>query len=182
MAWIVPILHVCSHWREAALSTPSLWSTIHVEFPGALQMLDRSKGVALSVISYDEMPRKAFDVLDQVLASPLHHIKDFLVRQPHHAYDLDPWGNNHTPLISRRELLDLLAGHHSSLKRVERFQMIHPMPIGNKKLPDGIVAASCSLKHLTINGFGLNWGLLHTFNNLKTFIISSIPDSLRPSM
>ncbi|KAG6829142.1 hypothetical protein H0H92_005546, partial [Tricholoma furcatifolium] len=127
MAWIVPILHVCSHWREAALSTPSLWSTIHVEFPGALQMLDRSKGVALSVISYDAMPRKVFDVLNQVLASPLHHIKDLLVR----------------PKLRRSN-----TGRHN---------------------------------HIPINGFGLNWGLLHTFNNLKTFIIS-IPESQRPSM
>ncbi|KAG6829058.1 hypothetical protein H0H92_005832 [Tricholoma furcatifolium] len=82
LTWITPISHVCSHWREAALSTPSLWSTIHVESPGALQMLERSKGIALSVIAYDLMRKKAFDVFDRVVTCPQHHIKDLVVR-PH---------------------------------------------------------------------------------------------------
>ncbi|KAG6808264.1 hypothetical protein H0H92_004701 [Tricholoma furcatifolium] len=60
--WIRAVSHICSHWREVALSTPSLWSTIDLGYAPAfaLEMLQRSKNVPLSVINAGDVSRKAF--------------------------------------------------------------------------------------------------------------------------
>ncbi|KAG6812110.1 hypothetical protein H0H92_004339 [Tricholoma furcatifolium] len=198
--WIQRVTHVCSHWREVALSTPNLWSTIHLDCPTwALEMLRRSKGVELTVVSYGPMYRAAYNVLYQVLAFHLHRIKILTVwedRVNEYRSVAQPWvqgwvlaDEEAISVHNFRVLLQLLGQHNGPLK-IERLGLSTdaikaPVPftrITGCNLQDAIITALPSLKHLELQGLEINWGLLHTFKNLETLHILAIPDQSQPSL
>ncbi|TFK72245.1 hypothetical protein BDN72DRAFT_876563 [Pluteus cervinus] len=50
LSWVKALTHVCSNWRELALSTPTLWCDILPHEPElALEMLTRSRSTPLSI-------------------------------------------------------------------------------------------------------------------------------------
>ncbi|KAG6825265.1 hypothetical protein H0H92_004253 [Tricholoma furcatifolium] len=186
--WVPLISHVCSHWREVALSTPRLWSTIHVESRArALEMLKRSKDLALSVKSYNMFYHEMYDILYHILASDHHRlrIKDLVVglkcRKRNRRITDSP-----RPLINTQELsqlLELLAQTGGPLK-IQRLE-INADRISHSHNPIGLLDDAFTslrfLKHLSLVGFAFNWKLLQTFESLKTFNISGIPYLFQPS-
>ncbi|KAG6810306.1 hypothetical protein H0H92_012483 [Tricholoma furcatifolium] len=135
--WIKSISHICSHWREVALSTPTLWSTINV----------------------DHSPTWAFEMLRRSKDAPL-------------------------ALVTTRQ--KLLAQHDSTeLKSLELSSVGIDVPNSGQaelQLPDRVITRSASLKHLTLRGYGINWGLSPAFEGLKSFDISVIPRMFEPTM
>ena len=66
--WIV-ITHVCQHWREVALSSPALWTSIHVghAVPEVLQtFFGRSRQAPLKIDVYEKQHRLARAALDLI--------------------------------------------------------------------------------------------------------------------
>ncbi|KAJ7727230.1 hypothetical protein B0H16DRAFT_1894527 [Mycena metata] len=65
------LLHICNAWSEIALSNPALWSTIHLNFPGAeiLQLwLERARNQTLSIALYSGLSDAVVDVIMPSLA------------------------------------------------------------------------------------------------------------------
>ncbi|KAG6806416.1 hypothetical protein H0H92_011431, partial [Tricholoma furcatifolium] len=179
--WIRAVSHICSHWREVALSTPSLWSTIdlgYYEPAWALEMLQRSKNMPLSVINAVLISKKSFPVLVDILDSHLPRIKDLLVEHTP-AFSL-----RRIPTITSKDysaLLSLLSQHDSP--KMERLVMIGTPEFSDAvQLPDRIITRSASLKHLVLDGYGIDWELPPAFEDLKSLTIRHIPKNLQPSM
>ncbi|KAG6813180.1 hypothetical protein H0H92_013300 [Tricholoma furcatifolium] len=185
LEWIRSISHVCSHWREVALSTPALWSTLRLDYPAwAPEMLRRSKGVALSVKSCGNFSTEAYDVFCQILSFHLHRVKVLNL-----INDRPPTRNNKPISLKQfRELMQLLVQHTVSgpwqfewlaidLRSIEPPSMEpHTYP----RFPDSILTASPSLKHLQLRGFELNYELLPNFDSLETLVLNSYPDQPTP--
>ncbi|KAG6830067.1 hypothetical protein H0H92_002357 [Tricholoma furcatifolium] len=190
--WIPQVSHVCSHWREVSLSTPRLWSTLHLDSPTrSLEMFRRSKGIPLTVVLYGQMFKGAYDVLHQVVASHLHHIKALTLGTEddmeyiHIAEPRDRQINDN----EFRELLQLLGQNNGPLKLEQLILTTDPVgEFYRRGLPflaiiqDDIITASSSLKHLELKGFGMNCGPLHTFHRLQSFHLSFIPEEFLPSL
>ncbi|KAG6830967.1 hypothetical protein H0H92_013679 [Tricholoma furcatifolium] len=167
-SWIGRISHVCSHWREVALSTPDLWSTIQISYQAkwALEtLLNRSRDVELSLIMWDSVH------LEEVLGSHLPRIKNL---------------NADQISLEGIHVLSRLLGERrdaSTHLKMERLEMSSYAWAVQPQLPDSIftaLAPSAPLKHLALAGFGINWACVHLLNNLETFHISSIPETRRP--
>ncbi|KAG6813470.1 hypothetical protein H0H92_010804 [Tricholoma furcatifolium] len=191
--WIPSISHVCSHWREVALSTPALWSTLHLDYPAwAPEMLRRSKDVALSVKSYGTLYEQAYYILHQILTSHLHRVKHLsLINDEEYMYNSYPPTRDGKPVSRKQfqELMRLLVQHSVSgpLKlewlaiATDSIEPPHSLgPRIQSKFPDSIIRASPSLKHLQLHGFELNYGLRHKFDNLEKLILNSLPDQFKP--
>ncbi|KAG6831326.1 hypothetical protein H0H92_011241 [Tricholoma furcatifolium] len=177
----------------ASLATPNLWSTIHVECrTWAFQMLERSRGAALSVISYERINKKAYGVLKQALAAHLHRIKELFLgrREVDMGYREVDMYNRRQPrdrksisLDDFLELLKLLVPQNGPLM-IERLEMRSTAAIDDSEwrvnalkfmLPGSIIMASPSLKHLKLCGYGIHWELPHPSNSLETLVMSNIP-------
>ncbi|KAG6829486.1 hypothetical protein H0H92_004368 [Tricholoma furcatifolium] len=186
--WIKAAAHVCSHWREIALSTPSLWSTIYPDLlhqTWTLEMLKHSKDVPLSVISWDCLSQKAYPLLKQILSRHLPRIKTFVIGV------VAPWTFNfphNGPTIGldgAHTLLQLLDQHDAPM--MERFKMsarFADYPRDDQlELPPRFITRATSVTYLDLHGIGINWSLFPALQNLKTFkMISFISSHLQPSM
>ncbi|KAG6828804.1 hypothetical protein H0H92_006685 [Tricholoma furcatifolium] len=182
--WVRGVSHICSHWRNVALSTPSLWSTINVEYypDWALEMLRRSKSVPLSVINVGSISKKTYHVLQQILASHLPRIQNLVVRC--HLYGLG-YGRPFINTNESRSLLQLLELHDATnLERLDIDSMgMENVDNAPLQLPDRIITHSASLKHLLLHGYGINWQLSPASGrSLKTLQMHHIPVHLQPSV
>ncbi|KAG6830074.1 hypothetical protein H0H92_002364 [Tricholoma furcatifolium] len=187
--WISEVSHVCSHWREVALSTPRLWSTLHLDCPTqSLEMLRRSKDTPLSVVLYGQMFQDAYNVLHQVLASHLHRIKNLTLGSEMYIH-IAKYQYRQIRPNEFRELLRLLGQNNGPLKLEQLILTTDPVedfyhtgPPFLAIIQDDVITASPSLKHLELQGFGMNCGPLHTFHHLQSFRLLLIPEEFRPSL
>ncbi|KAG6810431.1 hypothetical protein H0H92_011873 [Tricholoma furcatifolium] len=165
--WIKMISHVCSHWREVALSSPSLWSTIDIDFSPALaqEMLLRSKKVLLSVKNTSPGSKDAYPVLQQTLASHFSRIQNLTVHL--------------TKRGRYKGFLQLLGQcDFTKMERLEIHSIDLTTDVDNAQpqtVPDRIITQSVSLRYLILNGYGINWLLSPAFGqSLKAFSVTSI--------
>ncbi|KAG6828081.1 hypothetical protein H0H92_009309 [Tricholoma furcatifolium] len=171
---------VCSHWREVALATPGVWSTIPVFPPTwALEMLQRSKNVPLTVISLENISLKEYHVLRQALTSHLPRIKALILS---HVYPRDRIG---VSLAEIEEFFQLLDQHPAPILEwldLDLRVFLAAFASSRIVIPSRVLTDSVSLRHLTLNGLGINWNTLPAFQHLVTFEISLTPDDLQPSV
>ncbi|KAG6826122.1 hypothetical protein H0H92_001055 [Tricholoma furcatifolium] len=177
--------HICSHWREVALSTPTLWSTINLgdTLTWTLEMLQHSKTAPLSVIHAGEVSKKAYPALIQILNSHSPRIKNLLL-----DYQPSLWSDEYdeSEVIStdeNRAILELLGQH--DFFNMERLAIKTPSETylyEDAALPDEIITQLTSLKHLALRGYGINWEGFSAFKGLKSLTITRIPHNFRPSM
>ncbi|KAG6811081.1 hypothetical protein H0H92_009040 [Tricholoma furcatifolium] len=184
--WIRSISHICSHWREVALSTPTLWSTINVEHPTwASEMLQRSKDVPLAVINEGNVLKKAYPVLLQTLTSHLSRIHNLVMgrsRQISPFFSYSGHNGGTVNMVEFQALLQLLAQYDCPrLKYLEMNSVGMPVVLSQLQLPDRIITRSASLTHLTLQGYGINWELSPAFEGLRSFNIFLIPPGFQPS-
>ncbi|KAG6812401.1 hypothetical protein H0H92_003082 [Tricholoma furcatifolium] len=183
------ISHISSHWRDVAISTPSLWSTINVEdYPAKwiFEMLHRSKNVPLSILNATCVSKETYSILLQILASDLHRIRHVMLGDPHQ--DLS-YCMPDISLDERSTLFQSLCPHDiSKLERLEMnaYSMIDFQESDDAQpalqLPEQVTMEAASLKHLLLSGYWMDWQLCPAFGrSLKTFSISCIPNHLRPS-
>ncbi|KAG6823307.1 hypothetical protein H0H92_010660, partial [Tricholoma furcatifolium] len=132
----------------------------------------------LSVINAVLISKKSFPVLVDILDSHLPRIKDLLVEHTP-AFSL-----RRIPTITSKDysaLLSLLSQHDSP--KMERLVMIGTPEFSDAvQLPDRIITRSASLKHLVLDGHGIDWELPPAFEDLKSLTIRHIPKNLQPSM
>ncbi|KAG6827688.1 hypothetical protein H0H92_010757, partial [Tricholoma furcatifolium] len=172
--WIGQISHVCFHWRKVAISTPHLWSTIFIQGheycvvdpkDRALAMLQRSKGSPLSVLVSNETHVHAkYYVLKEALTFHLPRIRELII---YTTFEIQ----------KSRELLQLLASRDALM--MKRLTMKTSCPT-KLDLPDRFITQSASLETLSLRGYGLNWEILHGFQNLKTLALY-LPPNFAPS-
>ncbi|KAG6810067.1 hypothetical protein H0H92_013501 [Tricholoma furcatifolium] len=150
-------------------------------------MLQRSKGVPLTVLSYGPVSKGAYDVLYQVLASHLHRVEElFLDTQDDPPFSvIAEHQDQHIRPNELREILQLLGQQHNGPLKLKRLRLAVEYPDNDTSpfiVPDGVITASPSLKYLALRALGINWGLQHTFHNLRTLRIIFIPEEFLPSM
>ncbi|CCL98561.1 uncharacterized protein FIBRA_00561 [Fibroporia radiculosa] len=144
MKWIA-LTHVCRHWREMALATPMLWSTIHarVSLPYLCASLERAADALVSLSIYDTRPAvtkviqanavrivslTTYTYCLQLLAIFMPRLQKLELHGNGHPYILLHSRNEHLPQL-RTLLLDSLSLPLSSpwLKKLTRLELSrHP--------------------------------------------------------
>ncbi|KAG6808454.1 hypothetical protein H0H92_004060 [Tricholoma furcatifolium] len=182
LSWIKTISHISSHWRDVAVSTPSLWSTINVDYPDewVFEMLRRSKNVPLSILNATCVSNMTYSILLRILASDLPRIRHVMLGDP--LQDLR-YGMPDISLDERSTLLQSLC--QQDISKMERLEMNAYSMIDSEELdsddaqlqlPEQVTMQAASLKHLALAGYGIDWQLCPAFGrSLKTFSISCIP-------
>ncbi|KAG6915793.1 hypothetical protein DXG01_009794 [Tephrocybe rancida] len=189
ITWIPKVSHVCSHWREVALSAPNLWATIPIGYPlWATEMIQRSKAVpptipfqrALYSNRADTFTAYFYTFLKDILSSHMSRITNLTLQSSYNPRDPD------TVLERFTEILALLE---QPAPLLERLKVVLAGPLrsnailepGKDRLPDGTAAGSPRLTHLYLDGCGMGWDA-PGFSNLKSLTIARLPKNSRPSM
>ncbi|KAI0040298.1 hypothetical protein FA95DRAFT_900403 [Auriscalpium vulgare] len=117
-AWVA-VTHVCSRWREVALSFPALWSNIVVYNPDWLEAtLARSKATPLSLMMY--LDRPGLPVHPWVESDAYRHIqrvKDLVLRGTGVNDYVRPLIGKRAPLL---ETLELWEDTHEEIHLVRK--------------------------------------------------------------
>ncbi|KAG6810304.1 hypothetical protein H0H92_012481, partial [Tricholoma furcatifolium] len=184
--WIKSISHICSHWREVALSTPTLWSTIDVDHSPtwAFEMLRRSRDAPLALLTTrkkEVISRRAYPVLLQALTLHLPRIYNLMMG----STMASSLALGAISRVEHNALLQLLAQHDCPELKCLELSFAGIVPESGQaelQLPDRVITRSAALKHLALRGYGINWGLSPAFEGLKSFDISDIPRMFEPTM
>ncbi|KAF8432691.1 hypothetical protein L210DRAFT_3650159 [Boletus edulis BED1] len=119
------VSHVCWHWRNVALSTPSLWTTIPVPrearspYPRVSTLLERSKNLPIDIIvsygdldKHEDAPSDAdLEILFPMLISHIHRWRTIKVMaSEYHMYEFLSAVSGHSvpaaPQLTTLELYD----------------------------------------------------------------------------
>ncbi|KAG6825518.1 hypothetical protein H0H92_003418 [Tricholoma furcatifolium] len=155
LEWIMVISHVCSRWREVALSTERLWSNIPIESPEwAMEMIRRSNTAPLTIeycggTLHSIAPSGPFDVLQTIFISHLSLVK---------SLDL------------RFEASDLVEDRVTILLELLK----KPSKIQHLGIRiDGIFMEVTSLKHLVLDGCGMTFQPVPHVRSLRSLNFST---------
>ncbi|KAK7060157.1 hypothetical protein VNI00_000921 [Paramarasmius palmivorus] len=142
--WIA-VTHVCRHWREVSLSTPTLWATPDLTHPTlALEMLRRSKQVPLTILYFAHaLTPRGWAALNQVFAS-LSRIARLDLSFDEDAFDSFVASANLTQPAPVLERLRFLPGSSHG-----RIGLNLPQPFLANQVP--------SLTHVEFVGCGIPW-------------------------
>ncbi|KAI0056553.1 hypothetical protein BV25DRAFT_1563377 [Artomyces pyxidatus] len=108
-AWVA-VTHVCHHWRNVALSCPSLWTNVVLLSPSwASEMLNRSLNTPISIIlDYDPEEEEIY-ADDHVVKSALaraRRAKEIVLRGDYLQDNIRPLFRRTAPLLEKLELWD----------------------------------------------------------------------------
>ncbi|KAF8202333.1 hypothetical protein BJ912DRAFT_944526 [Pholiota molesta] len=170
--WI-KLTHVCRHWRNVAIDSPSLWVIPPLgNFPWAEEMLRRSKGASL-VIKADISLKTPVTPALRLALNHGSRIKHLSIQ----SITLDLWNalQNELPKSAPRlEYLSLRAvpssweadGDDSDLDEEEW----DPIPVSEAILPK-----TNRLRHLDLSNCEIDWNLpsslLHSITHLKLHLL-----------
>ncbi|KDQ54651.1 hypothetical protein JAAARDRAFT_209332 [Jaapia argillacea MUCL 33604] len=164
---LAPVMLVCHRWRDIAVSTPDLWSTIKFTSEGATRvetLLQRSKSVPVDII----VDRTPFPNAIEVLPPRQSRIRNLCLVD--------------TPQSIVRGLLASLNA--VGAPNLELLSIIYPDPSGTS-LDAGLVPslfADCvpRIRHLVIDVFSLPW-TSSIFRGLTTLHIHREHNDVHPS-
>ncbi|TFK72267.1 hypothetical protein BDN72DRAFT_957430 [Pluteus cervinus] len=154
MPWVRALTHVCSHWRELALNTPTLWTHVQLNNIGlASDMLVRSRTAPLSITAtFPYSNHKASEQLQkyipQALRMHLHHTTFIDLRLPHDWYE-----ELYTAISQSTITPNTLEA--CSFRAID----LHDLASFPVDLPvDVVVKSASSLRHITLDmcAFPLN--------------------------
>ncbi|KAG6884154.1 hypothetical protein C0993_000878, partial [Termitomyces sp. T159_Od127] len=180
--WIERISHVCSHWRQVALSTASLWSNIPVmRTPWATEMISRSGDRPLKIHYAGSLysdkslwPSKCYAVLDELLRCHLSRIKSFTLASDWRYYRSYPYEND----TSQKRFITLLAflTHAPVLEELR----VHTL-WGNCVEIIQYTVNLPQLRHLELAGCAVTW-TDSSFVNLRSLKIFHLPEKTSPTI
>ncbi|KAG6915794.1 hypothetical protein DXG01_009795 [Tephrocybe rancida] len=188
IAWIPKVSHVCSHWREVALSDSNLWANIPIGYPSwATEMIQRSKAVPLTILYQGALYSNRTDkpttcshtFLKAILSSHMSRIGNLTLES---SYD-----NPREPDTGRERFTELLTLLKQPAPLLERLKIRSPPQshaiLGPEKnrLLGGIAAGSPRLMHLELDGCGIEWDALG-FGSLRSLTIARLPENSSPSV
>ncbi|KDQ54649.1 hypothetical protein JAAARDRAFT_71923 [Jaapia argillacea MUCL 33604] len=164
---LAPVMLVCHQWRDIAVSTPDLWSTIKFTSEGVTRvetLLQRSKSVPVDII----VDRTPFPSTIEVLPPRQSRIRTLCLVD--------------TPQSIVRGLLASLNG--VGAPNLELLSIIYPDPSGTS-LDAGLVPplfADCvpRIRHLVVDVFSLPW-TSSIFRGLTTLYIHREHNDVHPT-
>ncbi|KAG6818558.1 hypothetical protein H0H93_003988, partial [Arthromyces matolae] len=157
------VSHVCSHWRDVALTTPHIWANIRVDRPKwAQEMLKRSKKVPLIIKHQRNLNESQYNTLLEILRQELARISILKLTLN------DDQNTQITPLLTS---LDEPA------PLLEYLEVTASSPSENAQLPGGIIVPR--LRQLILHGCGLPTPP-PSFANLRSLDISGIAGITQP--
>ncbi|KAG6915796.1 hypothetical protein DXG01_009797 [Tephrocybe rancida] len=187
IAWIPKVSHVCSHWREVALSASNLWTNIPIGYPSwATEMIQRSKAAPLTIPYQNplyfnpanNLSPRFHTFLKNILSSHMSRIKNLTLQRLYRPSE---------PVIAQERLTELLALLEQPAPLLERLKVVRPLQSNAilepemNRLPDGMAARSPWLTHLYLEGCGIGWDA-PGFGYLRSLTITRLPENSRPSV
>ncbi|KAG6908827.1 hypothetical protein DXG01_003180 [Tephrocybe rancida] len=182
--WVRNVSHVCSHWRDVALSTPNLWSDIPLEYSGCVpEMLKRSKMSPLTIsfrpstshrYDYSKNSSNSYIALKEVLGSRLSITRNLTLNLVQ--------SNTYTFHNQGIEIVEIISLLDQPAPRMEQLELrAREGDSSQFMLPDALVKGLVRLKSLILEGCGMVWEL-SAFKNLQSLDVSRIPAKFQPSM
>ena len=169
-AWVA-ITHVCTHWREVALSTPTLWN--YIVLPCRLQcvreMLARSQGVPLSIHHRAVTTRRRTEDLQSLQAAlaAIHRVRLLRLFLPWETYR-----KVSSLLLAPAPLLTQM--HVSTPNMLSCIGRAPPvLPLDQPTHP--------ALATLDLSAYSVSWPQLATCSNLRHFSVHYAP-FMRPTL
>ncbi|KAG6910755.1 hypothetical protein DXG01_008287 [Tephrocybe rancida] len=183
LRWIPRVSHVCSHWREVALSTSNLWTNIPVGKPSwGTEMVQRSKAAPLtisyvgSLCSRSSGPKaeRSHFILKTVLCSHLSRLTSLALKITSSS------SQSHASEMVKERFTTLLGFLEQPAPLLEHLDIRNSYLSDTVTLPNGIAAASPRVAQITLWGCGMAWEAA-AFKHLKALAVTYLPENLRPS-
>ncbi|KAG6828791.1 hypothetical protein H0H92_006730 [Tricholoma furcatifolium] len=178
-SWVKSISHVCSHWRNVALTTPALWTDIlisggHTKW--ITEMVRRSMSTPLT-IKYEE----------GVFCAELktyNAIKGFLEQNSSRIQRISLVDSSESDVNYWQEIEEQLIGLVTPLRHAP---LLKHLDLHSPALTDytgqTTLVISSPLTHLSLQGYRLSWDLpASNFKNLRYLCISDLPQEMRASI
>ncbi|KAF8133322.1 hypothetical protein EV363DRAFT_1325929 [Boletus edulis] len=195
-SFTLAISHVCQHWRNVALSTPSIWTTIVVTpkerppYEPVSKLLERSKSLPIDItISYDDLDKYEDDFellsdadLEILFAMLIPHIHRWrtikvTVSEYHHMYAfLSAVSDPSVPAAPQLTTLELY--HYEDILGLDAFQ--HPRMANHLTLFAG---SAPLLTRIVLWGVHVDWDQpwIASASNLTDLQLGCHAEDVRPS-
>ncbi|KAF8441057.1 hypothetical protein L210DRAFT_3539010 [Boletus edulis BED1] len=192
-SFTLPISHVCQHWRNVALSTPSIWTTIvvtpgeHSPYEPVSTLLERSKSLPIDItVSYSDLeddfepPSDAdLDILFAMLIPHIHRWRTIkvTVSEYHHMYAfLSAVSDPSVPAAPQLTTLELY--HYEDIGNLDAFQ--HPRMANHLTLFAG---SAPLLTRVVLWGVHVDWDQpwVASASNLTDLQLAYHAEDIRPS-
>ncbi|KAF8133312.1 hypothetical protein EV363DRAFT_1416343 [Boletus edulis] len=195
-SFTLAISHVCQHWRNVALSTPSIWTTIvitpeeHPPYEPVSTLLERSKSLPIDItISYGDLDKYKDDfeppsdadleILFAMLIPHIHRWRTIKVTasEYHHMYAfLSAVSDPSVPAAPQLTTLELY--HYEDTGNLDAFQ--HPRMANHLTLFAG---SAPLLTRIVLWGVHVDWDQpwIASASNLTDLQLGCHAEDVRPS-
>ncbi|KAG6902115.1 hypothetical protein C0995_004061 [Termitomyces sp. Mi166 len=192
LRWIrsICISHICTHWRRAALSNPTLWSDIPIANTfWAKEMIKRSKmspltikysGTLCSVRQSQPNASDCYNVLKDILSSHVSHI-GILILDITLSFIGDPSYNYIKEKQENDERMMELFRPLRQPAPMMTYLQVCLYPEAKAEIPNTITMGLSPLQHLKLMDCNMSWEMA-ALEHLKSLSLSHLSMGTHPSL